>query len=101
MSNLLRRLIRTGPAAKGVIAIISIGLTIYFAVQLYYSWLNVGEAEKTANEANQNYIETLEELYGPDRSTWPKCHLETLKYIETHPLIRTLQYGTTEMPKFC
>jgi hypothetical protein len=28
-----------GPIAKGVIAVISIGLTIYFAVQVYYSSL--------------------------------------------------------------
>jgi hypothetical protein len=89
------------PIAKGVIAVMSIGLTIYFAVQLYYSSVKVGEAEKKANEVNQEYIESLEELYGPDRSDWPKCHLDRLNYFETHPLIRTLQYGTTEVPEFC
>jgi hypothetical protein len=74
-----------------------LGIAIYFGIQAYHSWLRTTEAQNTADKALAEYIRAVEETYGTDQSKWPQCVQETVKYSQTHPLIRILQYGTTEM----
>jgi Tfp pilus assembly protein PilE len=87
-------------AAKGFIALAVI-IALFF-VLVYPSWLNVQQKEKEAKASLDEYILAVKELYGTDRSQWPKCIQDTIDYSNTHPLIRLIQQGgSTEMPDFC
>ncbi|MGH9952231.1 MAG: hypothetical protein ACRD5J_11420 [Nitrososphaeraceae archaeon] len=87
-------------AIKGLILLAIFIVLIVFVV--YPSWQNVEQKDKAANEAMDEYLVAVEELYGSDRSQWPKCILKTIEYSNTHPLIRMIQQGGgTEVPDFC
>jgi hypothetical protein len=85
---------------KGKLIIVGI-VIILIVIVIGWNINNVQQKEAEANTALAEYIQSLEEVYGSDRANWPKCHLDAIAYSQTHPLIRLIQYGTTEMPDFC
>jgi hypothetical protein len=86
-------------AVKGLVLLVI--FIVLIVVLVYPAWQDVERKDKAAKAAFDEYILAVEELYGSDRSQWPRCVLDFIDYSNTHPLIRTLQYGTTETPDFC
>lgn len=89
-------------SSKAVKGLIFLAVFIILLVILVIPSLNnLAQKDREAKEATDEYILAMEDLYGTDRTQWPKCVLDTIEYSNTHPLIRVIQYGSTEMPDFC